>query len=114
MKISFNWVHSNTFSIFDNKPNKLYPLTIFDYDHSCTAVTIVGYEQSMYTLFEETGYLEICVVVTRNGSRTPFVININTINGTAGRSTHVQSVIKPTTILFHLQTQQNSYKVSNI
>ena len=49
------------------------------------AVTIVGYDESVYTLVEEDGYLEICVVITRNGSRTPFVININTTNGTAGK-----------------------------
>ena len=55
------------------------------YPTSRTAVTIVGYEQSMYTLVEETGYLEVCVVITRNGSQTPFVININTTYGTAGR-----------------------------
>ena len=48
-------------------------------------MTIIGYEESMYTLVEETGYLEICVVVTRNGSQTPFVINVNTTSGTAGK-----------------------------
>ena len=50
-----------------------------------TTVTVVGYNQSVYTLFEEDGYLEMCIVVTRNGSLTPFFININTTNGTAGK-----------------------------
>ena len=50
-----------------------------------TPETMVEYEQSMYTLFEEKGHLEVCLVVTRNGSQTPFVINITTTNGTAGK-----------------------------
>ena len=54
------------------------------YNHPCTAVTVVGYELSMYTLVEEDGRLEICVVVTKNGSQTPFIVSINTTKGTAG------------------------------
>ena len=53
--------------------------------YTCTVVTIVGYEESVYTLVEDDGYLEICIVITRNGSRTPFIININTTTGTAGK-----------------------------
>ena len=45
----------------------------------------VGFEQSMYTLQEKVGYLEICLVVSRNGSRTPFIINITTTKGTTGK-----------------------------
>ena len=48
-----------------------------------TPEAVVGYEQNMYTLFEKAGYLEVCLVVTRSGSKTPFVINITTSNGTA-------------------------------
>ena len=48
-------------------------------------MTIVGYEQNMYILSEEMGYLEVCVNIIRNGSKTPFVITINTTNGTAGK-----------------------------
>ena len=51
----------------------------------------VGYEQSVYTLIEEYGDdLKVCVVA-KDGSQRPFVININTTSGTAGK--RVLSVI---------------------
>ena len=76
-------------------------------------MTIVGYEESVYTLVEEDGYLEICVVITRNGSRTPFIININTTNGTAGIRCSVCNIVHDE-INFPFQTQRNSYKVFSI
>ena len=68
-----------------------------------TPETIVEYEQSMYTLFEEKGYLEVCLVA-RNDSQTPFIINITTTNGTAGKCSvcNMWFMIQSTVSTFHL------------
>lgn len=63
----------------------------------CSTAAIVGLEQTLYAVIEETGPMDICVVVLRPNIICPinftFDVRVNIIDGTAGLVTIVQPVV---------------------
>ena len=57
-----------------SKLMSVYVLYMFTFH----AVLRVGYEQSSYSLHEEIGYVEVCVVSSSPGIQWQFVINVST------------------------------------